>query len=452
MEVRFSDGITTYDLYTGYVSVLDYTPTVGDRSKTSVSDNLLIFINAPTLADLQTTKDAINNWLALAREQWETVNETRIYIEIKQASETDWRRSELLGGRLQPVQGTLNSHSQKKQEYQIVFDRRNWWEWDEEEIPLSIDNDTWATGGVYISNGQAVVSVDPNSPAIFIRGTDIAGDPQTPVPVRIEITSQDVSRYIDRVFVSHNVFSTLDALTNEHLLLANTAIEPLPLDDGVDTDSTNYVRIWDSGAGTHTLTLPLSAARLTALGGRWYRLLARIKTEVGTEAIWGKFELFSADYVSENPMTATEYTLISEDTTTGYDLIDFGAMRLPTLNPNATSYNLELTMSVRSGAAFEVRLDFIQLSPVDSFHHIESSHTAAYNPVKIVADGRIKRTYLVPGTGYVIDGFSDISEHISLWTGRDQWVTILHRNSSDLMEYTQLLAVQMFYRPRRVTV
>lgn len=451
MEVRFSDGTNTYDLYTGYVSVLDYTPTVGDRSKTSVSDNLMIFINAPTLADLQTTKDTINYWLALANEQWNTVNETRIYIEIKQTDETGWRRSELLGGRLQPVQGTLNSHSQKKQEYQVIFERRNWWEWDEEEIPLSIDNSAWATGGVYVSNGQAVVSVDPNSPAIFIRGTDITGDPQTPVPVRIELTSQDV-RYTDRIFISHNVFSTLNALSNDHLILATTATDPLPLDDSTDTDSTNYVRMWQSGAGTETLELPLSSSLLTKCAGRWFRLLARIKTEVGTEAIWGKFELFSGSRTDQNAMTSTEYTLISEDTTDGYDLIDFGVIRLPTIKTDLPSYGHDLVMTVRSGAAHEIRLDFIQLSPIDSFHHIETSFTSAAIPEKIVADGHIKRTYLVPEAGYAMDGFSDISEHISLWAGRDQWVTILHRNSEYLMEYTQLLSVQMYYRPRRVTV
>jgi len=442
MDVRFSDGTDVYSLTDDGVSVTSYAPKVEDRAKESVSDSLEIVLKSDTLADQQTKKDTINYWLALAREQWRTVNDSHIYLEIKQTGESDWRRSEMMGGRLQPMAGTLDSHSQKVQQYLLIVDRRNWWEWPEEELPLSLDNATFATGGV---------TVDNTGTPIFIQAEDVLGDPQTSIPCRIEITPADTNQYIDRIYISHNVFANLNPLTPQHLIFATDATAPLPLDDGTDTDGTAYVRMWQTGASTEQLEIPISSAKLGALGGRWYRLLGRIKTEDATESVFGQIYLYAQGHTSENVMAATEWTLIATDPTAGYDLIDFGAMRLPTLMTSYAASALEFYVRARSADAFEVRLDFIQLSPVDSFHHVASTNTSALNPELIVADGRINRTYML-AVDESVDAFSDVSEHLSLWAGRDQWLTILHRNAANLMERDQELDVRIYYRPRRVTV
>ncbi len=63
MDARFSDGTTTYDLSDGGVMLREYTPIVGERGKDRVTDSLLIFLSAGSLADQQATKDEINDWL-----------------------------------------------------------------------------------------------------------------------------------------------------------------------------------------------------------------------------------------------------------------------------------------------------------------------------------------------------------------------------------------------------
>lgn len=443
MQVRFSDESTLYDFSVAGITVLSYTPAVGKRGELSVTDTLEILISTNDADSQQSTKDEINNWLALAVEQWETVSESRIFIEIKQADETDWRRSEMLGGRLRPNKNTLDSHSLHKQEYLLTIDRRNWWEWPEEEIELSYDNDHFATGGLPFQNDGS---------ANFFG--NIAGDPQTPIPVRLEFVPTDTSQYIDRLFISHNVFSTIDPNLDEHLLNASDA---LPDNTGVDMgDATNYNELDSTGGETVYLEWTLTPDRLAGLGGRWFRLLGRVKAPSSiTAAVFGKFSLYSTFHVSELPMAVTEETLIASDTVLDYDLIDFGAMRLPTLAPG-TPASLKLRFSARSSAAFTLWLDIIQLSPVDSFHHIETTYTSALNPEAIIADGRIGRTYIYVTEdvtpGYTLDAFADVSPHISVWPGRSQWFTVLHRNIENLMQTGQELTVRAYYRPRRTTI
>lgn len=445
MQVRFSDESTLYEFAVAGITVLSYAPTVGKRGEPSVTDTIEILISTIDADSQQSTKDEINNWLALAVEQWETVSESRIFIEIRQADESDWRRSEMLGGRLRPNKSALDSHSLRKQEYILTIDRRNWWEWPEEEIELSYDNDHFATGGLAFLND--------GSGNFF---GNIAGDPQTPIPVRLEFVPTDASQYIDRLFISHNVFSTIDPNLDEHLLNASDA---LPDNTGIDgSDATNYNELDSSGGETVYIEWDLDTSRLAGLGGRWFRLLGRIKAPSSiTGAVFGKFSLYSKFHASELPMAVTEETEIASDTLPNYDLIDFGAMRLPTLAPSATPAPLKLRFSARSSAAFTLWLDIVQLSPTDSFHHIETTYTSALTPEVIIADGRIGRTYMLTTEGgdtpiYTMDAFADVSPHLSVWPERSQWFTVLHRNIENLMETGQELTVRAYYRPRRTTV
>lgn len=445
MQVRFSDESTLYEFSVAGITVLSYAPMVGKRGEPSVTDTIEILISTIDADSQQSTKDEINNWLALAVEQWETVSESRIFIEIKQTNETDWRRSEMLGGRLRPNKSTLDSHSLHKQEYLLTVDRRNWWEWPEEEIELSYDNDHFATGGLAFLN-------DGGSCNFF---GNIKGDPQTPIPVRLEFVPTDTSQYIDRIFIAHNVFSTANPIVDEHMLQAADA---LPDNTGVDMgDATNYNELDSSGGEMVYIEWDLDTTRLAGLGGRWFHLLGRIKTPSATTAVFGKFSLYSKFHVSELPMAVTEETLITSDTLLSYDLIDFGAMRLPTLAPSTTPAPLKMRFSARSSAAFTLWLDAVEIAPTDSFHHIETTYTSALNPEVIIADGRIGRTYMLTTEGgdtpiYTMDAFADVSPHLSVWPGRSQWFTVLHRNLANYMETGQELTARAYYRPRRTTV
>ena len=457
MDARFSDGTTTYDLSDGGVMLREYTPIVGERGKDRVTDSLLIFLSAGSLADQQATKDEINDWLSTAREMWETVSETRIYIEIKQASETDWRRSELLGGRLQPISGTLDSHSQIKQEYMLIVERRNWWEWPEEELPLSIDNSGFATGGVIVVNGGNGVYGFSGGSTVYITGTDITGDPQTPIPVRWELTPySDPNIAVEEMFVAHNVFADLDPSTDEHMLEGEDGTPSAGVTTDANARSGEMNTIDWAGAQnqTHKLNWTLNGSQLGGLGGRWYRLLMRLKGTF-TAPLFAHLSLFSSSYTPgiHNPMAETEEIEITCGDT-DYDLLDFGALQLPTFVSSTASEDLELVLRLRTvNSPGSLDIDFVQLSPVDSFHHAKNVHAVSWDASKIILDGRLGRSYMLTYPGdTAIDGFTDVSNHVALWPGRDQWLTFLHKNGGQSMVIDTPLTVQAFYRPRRTTV
>lgn len=449
MEVRFSDGTTTYNLHTGNVTHLSYTPTVG-AGKDRVTDTLEILIAAADLASQQATKDTINGWLALAREMQETVSETRIWIEIKQTSETDWRRSELLGGRLQPMAGTLDGHSQLKQAYQMVFERRNYWEWPEEELPISINNSTFATGGV-------VVTADGE--AIYLQGADIAGDPQQPVPVRIELTEPTSTYYegITKFIVCHNVFAGVTG--NAHILEAEQAAPT----GGATADAlarggqVNRVT-WTGGPmnNAHMLKFGLGSALLSNLGGRWYRLLLAVKATI-TEPLYGHFSLFWGGYQANihSPITETEEIEIKNSPLGAFRLLDFGALQLPsfvsgTMPPAGLTLTLRLRTTVTSG---QLDVDFLHLTPTDSLY-VARSGNIANTMDKVVMDGRLPKTYTRQiFTSQAIDEFSDVSKHVSLWPGRNQWLGILQTyNHDEIFQIDVPWNMRIYYRPRRSTV
>lgn len=453
MQVRFSDGTTTYSLYTGDVTILSYTPTVGERSKDRVTDTLDIFIAAASVANQQATKDAINSWLALAREQWESVNETKIFIEIKQESEDDWRRSELLGGRLQPTAQALDSHSQLKQQYTLIVERRNWWEWDEVELALSTDGTTFATGGVEIT-------VDGSS--IYLQGTDIEGDPQQPVPCRIELTEPTGSFYpdIDKIYVCHKVFADLSG--NDHILEAEAATPTA----GATADATarggqvNRLTWSATMDQVHKLKFGLSSALLADLGGRWYRLLASVKgTFTGT--LYGHFSLFWNGYQANlhSPIAETEEISIPASAIGNFSLLDFGAIKLPPFVPGALAMGgLTLTLRLRTlTTTGTLDVDFLLLAPTDSFY-VAKSGNVARTCDQVIMDGRLPKTYVreyIANTA--IDEFGDVGRHVSLWPGRDQWLGVMQTYYDGGSAYDDFVwdipwDVRVYYRPRRSTV
>lgn len=448
MEVRFSNGGgDTYNLYDGGVTVLEgYIPKVGDfRKEDQVTDSIPLFLQASTAADMQTIKDTINYWLALAREQWETVNETRIFVEIKQASDADWRRSEMLGGRLQPVASSLNSHSQLKQEYLLMVERRNWWEWDEEEIPLSGDALSYSTGGV---------TVDNECIGIHMQGIDITGDPQMPAPIRIEIAPVSNSRF-DDLYVALNTFAPYYAGLNHHILEGEDGL-PLWLQSSTAARGGEYNALTWAGAALddhYLITWALTGSRFA---GRWFRVMARIKSSfTGTLRLRACLQHSGASYAAgTKPMSAAEEVLLESDSV--WRLVDLGAIQIPSFVSSAAAADIELCIrGTNPDYPGELDVDFVFLAPVDGFYQARNAGTT--NPEAwetIVVDSRLGKAYAIDSTSSgTVDTISTLTKFPMIWAGRDQWFVVAKQDDdSGGMDISDQFTVQAYYRPRRVTV
>jgi len=436
MIARFNDGVTTYDLSASGVILEAYTPLVGERGVATVKDTLMIMITGSSVANQQEIKDDINLWLATAREQQESVNESRIYLQIKQNSDSEWRRSEMVGGKLQPDRGALDMHSQLKQRYVLTVERKNWWEWDEEELPLSVDNVTFATGGASYANDGAPV---------FIRSIDVTGDPMTPIPVRLELTQDTGSNNFKIFRVAHNVFGTIDPLLDEHVLEGEDSGISGTVTVDANSRGGNYkLKSWVGAFDAAAYRWTINSALITAFGGRWYRLVARLAT-LPTGDIYIHARLRHDD-VTDNYLRATEETLVNADS---MPLVDLGVIQVP---PNGVIYparDLVFDVRVRAAATDSLGLDCLWLLPTDSYYE---AAVASYPFVMdgVVFDGRLGVSYCVRSGENFMD-ISDYPPHVGLWAQHDQWLTILHTFTSD-MDIDEGWTVRAYYRPRRVTV
>lgn len=442
MQVRFSDESTAYDFAVAEITVLSYAPTTGKRGDLRVTDTIEILIATGDIEEQQIVKDALNNWLALAYEQWETVSQSRIYIEIKNNGDTDWRRSELLGGRLQATRQTLDSHSQFKQEYNLIIERKNWWEWPEIQLGLSDDNVTFLDDDLMILTSGA-------EPVYF---GEVLGDPQTPVPVRIEIYNGGGFNACDTFYIAHNVFGALNPLTDQHILEGEDSTETGTVTANVYKRSDAYMaRSWAGAIDENIFSWDLTAAQVAACAGRWYRVLAVINVPPASD-LFLKVQLEYPGGAGAPAFVPTEY-YINPTTDAGFQVVDLGAIQIPPTGFTSNPSPLVLSINGRSAVADDIGLDFVQLAPTDGFY--KASLVTLYNALVtewIKFDGRIGKAYIVDDDEYEYLDFAEGPPHISLWPGRSQWMTILHDNRVNGVEVNDTWGIQAFYRPRRVTV
>lgn len=441
MNVRFSDETTAYDFTVAGITVLSYAPTTGKRGDERVTDTIEILIAGGDADTQQVIKDELNNWLALAYEQWETVSQSRIYIEIRNNGDTDWRRSELLSGRLQATRQTLDSHSQFKQEYNLIVERRNWWEWPEVQAELSLDNDTFTTDLMLLTADAA--------PVYF--GT-IEGDPQTPVPVRLEIYNGGGFNACDTFYISHNVFGTLDPTADEHILEGEDSTAGGTPTSDVDKRGDYYMlKTWATTIDENIFSWDLTAAQVAACGGRWYRILAVVSSPPADD-LFLKVQLEYPGGVGGPAYVPTEY-YVTPTIDAGFQIVDLGAIQLPPTGYTANPSGLILSINGRSAGADEIGIDFVQISPTDGFY--KAQLVTLYNAIVtewIKFDGRLGKSYIVDDDGYEYLDFADEPPQISLWPGRSQWITVLHDNRLAGVEVNDTWGIQAFYRPRRVSV
>jgi hypothetical protein len=146
--------------------------------------------------------------------------------------------------------------------------------------------------------------------------------------------------------------------------------------------------------------------------------------------------------------------------TASYALRDLGMIPLPPYAlPFAEAFtlgNLQLELSGRSltGAATQVKLDYIQLTPVDSYRVYEPRVYGLANARQIVDDpttGMLYQQNTADSNGrsnvYLASG-----SPIWLWPGKDCRLIVLHITADTLAAITRVLTFAVSYRPRRLTI
>jgi hypothetical protein len=166
-------GSTTIDLSAGDYRIKTYSPSPPRANRDTVVEGISVFIEASSVADLQSDIRAIENAFYLAQQRRIKRLGDRVYLTFLEDGDTITYRSEIYADNESDLPGTVFVDTQwlrsvmwdqKVVEAKISLERRNYWEASTEtELSLANGSQTAATGGCTIYN--------PSTTAVFTNTT-----------------------------------------------------------------------------------------------------------------------------------------------------------------------------------------------------------------------------------------------------------------------------------------
>lgn len=367
----------------------------------------------------------------------------RMYVEFRIEDTGDVYRSEVLAGRVEwpdvPVGPRLASEAV---ELVVIWTRRYYWEHVSLlSVPLANGNGANVTDGLTVVNHNDGDAGHDNF--VDIDGSDVAG--VLPAPAYLSLRNTAGTAYWLRdVFVGHNAQSspaTFQAILEaEESLISGT-------NEATGTASNGFYRTvaWAGGQSDfQAFRWTLSGAQLALAGGNYFRVLARV--------VSGPSEGLFARLWLGYPASAPVSTLFGTDEVplTDAPLQDLGVLALPpTPLPTPTDLALSLTLRAATGAA--LGLDFIQLTPMDSWRQIRQLGFQLAPNAAVVDDGSTQLTYAQGEGGDQLAVYSAFGKPVHLWPGVNQRLSFLWREIT-AMNISRTFSVQVRYRPRRLTL
>lgn len=309
----------------------------------------LLFVGAST-ANLQSLARSVEALLQTARRRQQQRVGPRVYLQLQLDGEASAWRTEILNGALRFAGEALQQWITKKPEAQLIITRRFFWEGTEKELQLSANGQSAATGGRTIDNNTANW--------LQIASSQIGG--VLPAPVRLELTNANaVSVGYRNFYIGLNAFS--DPANFPHIMegeARKSGSGTITADASCSGGNYNNYSFTNTGA----MYWALSATLLRDTMGRRVRILARFFG-------WSGADIYVTPQIRDSSNVAILYSgdEVKLPASYGTQIIDLGTVPLP---PGGY-YNLfavqTLALAVRATGAASIQLDFMQLTPLDSY-------------------------------------------------------------------------------------
>lgn len=367
----------------------------------------------------------------------------RVYLEFRVQDSGDIYRSEILTGRVEwpsnvPIGPRLLGGAV---EVTLIWQRRYFWEDTTlRAVPLSNGNGNNVTGGLTVYNHNDAGSGHDNY--VDIGASAVGG--VIPAPARLRLVNiSGVSYGLRNLYIGHNVQASPSALNPiveaESSHLAGSNIN--------DTSASNgsYRRVnWAGDSDTIGFGWTLNAARLAAAKGHAFRVLARFASTPASD-------IFARAWIGYPPnIPVTELESADEVQLGGAQLVDLGLLHLPPV-PLDSSVALVLALSLRSAGGGTVELDFVQLTALDSWRHLQQLGYQISVGDAVVDDGVAGIVYGQEPDGDQIPIYNAFGQPVHLWPNAQQRLMFLWDEGSN-MNIARTFSVQVHVRPRRLTV
>lgn len=446
--ISLTDGTTTvnlYDLSNTFIVAEGWemaTPGVGKEAEPEIADSLDLLIQATSAANLQTAVRNLEGLLVTADRRQRTGLGARVFLQVQFDGEASAWRSEVLAGKLELPQAP-DQWGALKIEGVLGITRRNYWEGPRTQIALTNGNGTNNTAGLTIYNHDDGDATNDNY--LQIAAAAVTGAMPAPLEIELENTSGGSVNF-SNIYLANNVFADPANLTH--------IIEGESRDSGYGSivangasSGGNYNEVSFTPASAGVMLYSLAAAQLQKMAGRWFRLLARFHFLSGDAIVQAR--------IMDSTGTRILYAGPEVQPNSGalYHLYDLGALPFPPGGYSTGWGALKLSLRFSTGVAgtSTADLDFLQLTPTDSFRHLRMFTYPVPNNDLVVDDG-------IEGLAYVSLSAAPAplvaprGAPLMVYPGVLQRVYVLADEQNNAVNIARTWAVRMWYRPRRFTL
>lgn len=374
----------------------------------------------------------------------------RVYVQYKLANADTLFRSEISDGRIDyDPKELLTLSANSILEVVVSWTRRFFWEGAEAELALTNGNGSSLTGGINVFNANDGTGGSPNKihNYVEIAAASVAGD--LPAPVRLGIlNATNNANKDDTVWIAHNVNSDPANLT--HMLEAEAGTGGSNQADATCSGGSRK-DLSVTASESELLTWTLSSALLSFCAGNYFTILARLPLTNSANINNTKFRLKLKD------STSVVWTgpQIRPDSTLSYAILPLGTVRLPPRPVESTVAALTLALWLQAvSGSFTVSLDFLQLSPLDSWRKLERVGDAVAYLDRWLDDEIADLVYVDTGAGTARrPTVRGLPGPILLTPNKLQRLYFLkHTNTAYTCEFDRKSTVQVYYRPRRLAL
>ena len=447
--LTISDGTTTVDLNSGTAILLSYfpeTPTRTDELNASLTDTPAVVLFT-TRAAARAAEASLNRLFHDAREYKRSDVGVRVFVNFRPDGDTDTYRSELYSdtdgdvGRVEHGSATLDwQWINQKLVLTITWERRIYWEGPRTALSMSNSNGS-GTGALTIYNHNDAGTGHDNYAQI--AAASIKGDLPTPLELKLVNTFNSGTR-VGLITVSHNVRSDP---ANVNLIIEGESATAGAGSNVANAFSSGGFYRQMSAPSSETLIaeFPLSGALLAQLAGNRFRIQARfsgapvscyVRAEVrlaGLSTLWGA----NVQWRRLDSVQSGELTTIAD-----------GVPLPPYQVGSAALDEISLALYARGATSGSLLLDFLQLSPLDSWREYRDAGYGLPYTASLTDDPLEGRIYANFGSGE-LGNYAAYGNPIMLWPNRLQRIYLLWKTGTGSADVDRTMTVQGWYRPRR---
>ena len=441
-------GSTNIQLNSNGIYTLEYSPRSGG-SEATITETAKLLITGASASAVAATIRQIEAALQQAAVYEDSKRGERIYVQNQPVNLSAAVQSVMKRGKVLLHDEVLTGWQwgSHKVEISVIWEREGEWEdVADTAVPLTNGNGTNVTTGINVYNCNDGVGAAPNKRNNYVEigSTAILGS--RPGVCRIEATNQyNSATRLNNVWIAHNIYS--DPANFQHVLEG----------EAVSYGGTTVANSGCSGGNYRSFTWVgdtqqiiarwlLDSTYLSRAAGRWFKVLAAFVTSPDNIRLQCKIT-----FPAGTPLTVVSTSQEVLMAAPGIYIREIGTLQIPPWLAGETDlYPVDLSLYARKVGGGTLGIDYLQITPLDSYRLLTPRGYGLDYQTRIVDDGINDLIWSDGWSGTQKTGhYTAEGERVKLWPGMTQRLCFLQASGSIGMQVIdRLLNVKVYYRAR----